>query len=85
MSRPCQGYGYFNPIQINTLLDNAVGAPGYYGAFLANMHTDNPAHAGSETIINAALAQRRTGRIWQADGDLAGWAQCFLLWVYILE
>ena len=51
------GYGYFNPIHITTLLDNAVGAPGYYGAFLANMHTDNPAHAGSEAIINAAVSR----------------------------
>ncbi len=50
-----QGYGYFNPLQINTLLDNAVGAPGFYGAFLANMHTDGNPHAGSETIINAAV------------------------------
>ncbi len=52
-----QGYGYFNPLQINTLLDNAVGAPGFYGAFLANMHTDSAVHAGSVTIINAALAR----------------------------
>ena len=26
---------------IDTLLDNAVGAPGYYGVFGANMHTDH--------------------------------------------
>ena len=52
-----QGYGYFNPVHINTLLDNAVGPLGYYGAFTANMHTDSVSHAGSEAIINAAVAR----------------------------
>ena len=52
-----QGYGYFNPVHINTLLDNAVGPLGYYGAFTANMHTDSINHAGSETIINAAVSR----------------------------
>ena len=43
---------------INSLLDNAIGAPGYYGAFGANMHNDDPAiHAGAETIIAAAQAR----------------------------
>jgi hypothetical protein len=43
---------------IDTLLDNAVGSPGYYGAFGANMHTDNAApHPGAETIVAAALAR----------------------------
>ena len=26
---------------INTLLDNAIGAPGYYGVVTTNMHTDS--------------------------------------------
>ena len=43
---------------IDTLLDNAVGAAGYYGVFGANMHTDSPApHAGSEAIVSSALAR----------------------------
>ncbi len=43
---------------IASLLDNAVGAPGYYGAFAANVHTDAPApHAGAETIVAAAQAR----------------------------
>ena len=43
---------------IDTLLDNALGPPGYYGAFGANMHTDNPApHPGAETIVAAAQAR----------------------------
>jgi large repetitive protein len=41
---------------INTLLNNAVGAPGYYGVFTANMHTDGGANAsnGAEFIIASA-------------------------------
>ena len=45
-------------ISIAALLDNAVGSAGYYGAFGANMHTDNPApHLGAEAIVSAALAR----------------------------
>ena len=43
---------------IASLLDNAVGASGYYGVFGANMHTDNNApHPGAEAIVSAALAR----------------------------
>ena len=43
---------------IAALLDNAVGAQEYYGAFGANMHTDNAApHPGAEAIVSAALAR----------------------------
>ena len=42
---------------INTLLDNAIGAPGYYGAFTMNMHTDSATHAGGQTVVAAALAR----------------------------
>ena len=42
---------------INTLLDNAIGAPGYYGVVTTNMHTDNPNHPGQQTVVNAALAR----------------------------
>jgi fibronectin type 3 domain-containing protein len=42
----------------DALLDNAVGPQGYYGAFGANMHTDNIApHAGAEAIVAAAQAR----------------------------
>ena len=34
------------PSTIDTLLDNALGPEGYYGAFTANMHTRPRAHAG---------------------------------------
>ena len=49
------GIGYAH--HITTLLDNALGAPGYYGAITANMHTDNGDHPGQQTIVNAALAR----------------------------
>jgi hypothetical protein len=43
---------------IVALLDNAVGANGYYGAFGMNMHTDGPgAHAGATTIVQQAQAR----------------------------
>ena len=45
------------PFTINTLLDNAIGAQGYYGAFVVNMHTDTALHTGSEAIIAAAQAK----------------------------
>ena len=32
--------GQAYPFTPNTLLDNALGPLGYYGAFMANMHTD---------------------------------------------
>ena len=48
------------PKNINTLLDNAVGPLGYYGAFTANMHTDangNDSDAWSTSIVNAAKSR----------------------------
>jgi hypothetical protein len=45
------------PGVINTLLDNAIGSLGYYGAFTANMHTDWPASAGSDAIVASAQAR----------------------------
>jgi hypothetical protein len=46
--------GQSYPLTIDTLLDRALGPEGYYGAFVANMHTDNAVHAGSEAIITSA-------------------------------
>jgi hypothetical protein len=43
---------------IDTMLDNAVGPQGYYGAFGANMHTDASApHPGAEAVVASALAR----------------------------
>jgi hypothetical protein len=48
------------PKNINTLLDNAIGPLGYYGAFTANMHTDfnpSPGQTGSNAIVLSAQAR----------------------------
>ena len=45
------------PATIDQLLDRALGAEGYYGAFVANMHTDIPTSAGSDAIINSAQSR----------------------------
>ena len=45
------------PFTINTLLDRAIGAQGYYGAFTANMHTDLDSSAGADAIVASAKAR----------------------------
>ena len=45
------------PFTIDTLLNRALGAEGYYGVFTANMHTDQVAHAGSDAIVASAQAR----------------------------
>ncbi len=42
---------------IATLLDNALGSQGYYGAFTANMHTDNASHPGWSALVSAAQSR----------------------------
>jgi hypothetical protein len=49
------GIDYAN--HIRTLLDNALGAPGYYGVFTTNMHTDRAVHEGADTVVAAAKAR----------------------------
>ena len=49
--------GQVEPSNINALLDNAVGANGYYGAFVANIHTDFAASAESDAIVASAKAR----------------------------
>ncbi len=49
--------GQAYPATINTLLDRANGAEGYYGAFTANMHTDSVASSGSDAILASAKAR----------------------------
>jgi hypothetical protein len=44
--------------EMNALLDNALGAKGYYGAFGTNIHTDNPAPLqGNVEIVASAQAR----------------------------
>ena len=45
------------PFTAEVLLDNAVGSKGYYGAFVANMHTDKVASPESDAIVAAAQAR----------------------------
>jgi len=49
------GIDYAN--HIRTLLENAVGAPGYYGVFTTNMHTDRAVHEGADAVVAAAKAR----------------------------
>ena len=51
--------GQTYPYTINTLLDNALGTTEYYGAFTANMHTDEwgGSSSESEAIITSALSR----------------------------
>jgi hypothetical protein len=45
------------PFTIDTLLDRALGPLGYYGAFTANMHTDDAASPGSDAIVASAQSR----------------------------
>ena len=45
------------PFNSNELLDKALGPEGFYGAFVANMHTDKVVLAESDAIIASAQAR----------------------------
>ena len=45
------------PFNANELLDKALGPEGYYGAFVANMHTDKVVLPESDAIIASAQAR----------------------------
>ena len=45
------------PFTANALLDRAIGSEGYYGAYVANMHTDSVSSAGSDAIVSSAQAR----------------------------
>jgi len=49
--------GQTYPLHVDTLLGNAVGAKGYYGVFMANMHTDSVTSTGSDAIVASAQAR----------------------------
>ncbi|WP_298435884.1 DUF4082 domain-containing protein [Geobacter sp.] len=49
--------GQTYPFTIDTLLDRALGPEGYYGAFVANMHTDTAASSGSDAIVQSAQSR----------------------------
>ncbi len=45
------------PLNADTLLDRALGVEGYYGAYVANMHTDLADHPGAHAIVASAKAR----------------------------
>ncbi len=47
--------GQSYPFTVNQLLDKALGPEGYFGAFVANMHTDTAGSPGSDEIIRASI------------------------------
>jgi hypothetical protein len=49
--------GQTYPATITTLLENALGLNGYYGAFTANFHTDNADSTQSDATVPVALAR----------------------------
>jgi len=44
------------PYNIDTLLDGALGATGYYGAFVSNFHTDQSTEAQSDALLASAAS-----------------------------
>ncbi|MET0694413.1 MAG: fibronectin type III domain-containing protein, partial [Propionibacteriaceae bacterium] len=49
--------GQSSPFTPNTLLDNAIGPLGYYGAFNANMHTDSATTLEDDNLITSAQSR----------------------------
>ncbi|MFP2930651.1 DUF4082 domain-containing protein [Pyxidicoccus sp. 3LG] len=53
--------GQTYPLHIDTLLANALGTKGYYGAFNANMHVDSQPSAGSSGSAAIIASAKREG------------------------
>ena len=49
--------GQSYPYTVDTLLDGALGSEGYYGAFVANMHTDAYPEPGADAIFSSATSR----------------------------
>ena len=49
--------GQTYPFTINTLLDRAIGTEGYYGAFVANIHSDGSTESQAAAIVSSAQAR----------------------------
>jgi len=45
------------PFTVNTLLDNALGPLGYYGAFTTNMHSDQASTFESDQLMASAISR----------------------------
>ena len=59
------------PATIDALLDKALGPEGYYGAFTANMHTDQSNHAGANAIVASAKSRGVPRRLRSPDARVA--------------
>lgn len=53
--------GQSYPLHIDTLLANALGTKGYYGAFNANMHVDSDPSAGASGSAAIIASAQREG------------------------
>jgi hypothetical protein len=49
--------GQTYPYTVDTLLDRALGAEGYYGAFVANMHTDSYPEQQADAVFSSATSR----------------------------
>jgi hypothetical protein len=49
--------GQAYPSTVNALLDKALGAEGYYGAFVVNAHTDQATSAVSDAVVASAQSR----------------------------
>ncbi|MBE9014661.1 DUF4082 domain-containing protein [Chroococcidiopsidales cyanobacterium LEGE 13417] len=49
--------GQTYPFTVNTLLDRALGAEGYYGVFTVNAHTDSNISSVSDAVVTSAQAR----------------------------
>ena len=67
--------GQSYPFTPNTLLDNALGSLGYYGAFTVNLHTDNATTPEDDALLSSATSRGVPMVTVRADADLAGRAQ----------
>jgi WD40 repeat protein len=50
--------GQSYPLTVDTLLDRAVGAEGYYGIFNVNAHTDAPTSVVADAVIESAKQRK---------------------------
>ena len=71
--------GQSYPSTIDTLLDRALGAEGYYGAFTANMHADSISLVRLRRHRRLSPGARRADRLRPPDAHLARRPQCLVL------
>ena len=73
------------PYTIDTLIDRALGAEGYYGAFTINAHTDLAQIPESDAVVTSALSRGVPIVSQPADVGMAGRTQQLIVWIAIVE